>query len=345
MKRRECVYVIGAGFSAGLGYPLIGDLLLRLWRRLEEPLQEKLRRVIEFHHPGFRPERFTSFPNVEELLSEMMVNDELFKASRQYEGGFTEEDLRTLQRDLLLAVTEWFHELGQKVTPADPQNHPWLAAFRDKVRDENAALISFNWDLILDELLFGSSLSSENYGFSDSVTRRPVLLKPHGSLNWFEDNQGRFLRDDKKIRLFPLSLPLKTKDRVYAFREFRAPKSKHDRLYTPLIIPPVLLKRFENRVFEMLWKKCVSALSTAKTVVFLGYSMPPADLHAQFIIRCGFDNQIQGELTKRGRTKPTGPSKVIIVNPDGSAARRIASVVGPHSNSEWISKPAADWLD
>jgi hypothetical protein len=164
-------------------------------------------------------------------------------------------------------------------------------------------------------LLFGSSLSPESYGFSANMTEHPVLLKPHGSLNWFGDSQGRFLREDKKTQLFPLTRPFKTKDRIYAFREFRAPKSKHDRIYTSFIIPPILLKRFEKKVFETLWKNCVSALSTASNVVFLGYSMPPADLHAQFIIRCGFDNQTQGELTKRGNARPTGPAKVIIVNP------------------------------
>lgn len=344
MKPRKCVYVIGAGFSAGLGYPLTSDLLVRLWRRIHPPLKKKLKRVIEFHHPGFTPKSFTSFPNVEELLSEMMVNAELFKASRQYEGGFTLEDLRDLQRDLLLEITDWFHELGQNVTPGDPRDHPWLARFRDKVRNENAAIISFNWDLILDELLFGEDLSAESYGFSNPMTEGPVLLKPHGSLNWFEDSQGRFLSEQKKVRLFPLKTPLRTADRVYAFKEFRPPRSKHDRIYTPFIVPPVVLKRFEKKVFETLWKNCVSALSTAKKVVFLGYSMPSADVHAQFILRCGFDNQLQGVLIDGGRSKSTGAAKVTIVNPDGSAARRIARVAGPKSRCKWISAPAADWL-
>ena len=72
------VYVIGAGFSAGLGYPLTSDLLVRLWDRLNADLKKRLRNVIEFHHPGFSPTRFSSFPNVEQLLSEIRVNQELF---------------------------------------------------------------------------------------------------------------------------------------------------------------------------------------------------------------------------------------------------------------------------
>jgi hypothetical protein len=98
-------------------------------------------------------------------------------------------------------------------------------------------------------------------------------------------------------------------------------------------------------VFERLWKNCTSVLSTAKRGVFLGYSMPSADLHAQFIIRSGFDNQIQGELIETGdRADATGPADVTIVNPDRSAAQRIATVAGPKSGCHWISTPTADWL-
>ena len=81
-RQRECVYVIGAGFSAGLGFPLTSDLLVRLWDRIDDPLKKRLRQVITFHHPGFDPQRFSSFPNVEQLLSEMLVNEELSSPSQ-----------------------------------------------------------------------------------------------------------------------------------------------------------------------------------------------------------------------------------------------------------------------
>ncbi len=93
---RKCVYVIGAGFSAGLGYPLTSDLLMRLWNRIDDSLKEQLSRVITFHHPGFDSKRFSSFPNIEQLLSEMLVNEELFDASRQYKGKFLNNKPRAL---------------------------------------------------------------------------------------------------------------------------------------------------------------------------------------------------------------------------------------------------------
>lgn len=42
--------------------------------RLDSALQEAFRKVIDFHHPGFAVSRETSYPNIETLLSEMLVN-------------------------------------------------------------------------------------------------------------------------------------------------------------------------------------------------------------------------------------------------------------------------------
>ena len=220
---RKCVYVVGAGFSAGLGYPLTGDLLLRLWDRIknDQPFKKELQEVISFHHPRFDIRKFSSFPNVEELLSQMMVNSQLFDSSRRHAGKFTKEFLEELQRTLLLKISDWFHEISEGLGPKK-SFVPWLKKFRDRIRRENAVIISFNWDLILDELLFGDDLGAKSYGFSADPFVGPVLLKPHGSLNWFESNPGRFLLDSRKILLYGDD----ENTHVYAFRKFRAPVSK-----------------------------------------------------------------------------------------------------------------------
>ncbi|MGE0678796.1 hypothetical protein [Pseudolabrys sp.] len=338
MDRRECVYVVGAGFSAGLGYPLTYDLLQRLWPRLDANFKKRLVKVIQFHHPRFDERRFSSFPNVEELLSEMFVNEELFEASREYDGSFTINDLREIQRELLTQIAAWFHELSKKVNPKKP-DAAWLVKFRNLVRAENAAIISFNWDLILDELLFASQLDASSYGFGGDLWSSPVLLKPHGSLNWFAGPSAKFIGSDRRTVLYK-----EAGETVHAFLKFRSPISAK-RTYFPLIVPPHHLKRFEQPVFRNLWRKCTSTLSTAKRVVFVGYSMPTADIHAQFILRCGFDYQVRGAMQPNGkRTKATGISEVTIINPDRAAAVRIESVAGPHARCEWVSTPAAEWV-
>ena len=233
---------------------------MRLWDRIEDyPFKEDLRRVIKFHNPGFDCTKFSSFPNVEELLSQMMANEQLFDSSRQYEGKFTKKNLKDLQRDFLLEISDWFQALSEKVNPSEPR-FPWLKAFRDRVRRENAVIISFNWDLILDQLLFGSDLDKNSYGFSKKPPEGPVLLKPHGSLNWFETNPCRFIKDSEQKLLFGPDM----RARVYAFRKFNPQEPKSDRKHTPLIVPPVYLKNFEKPVFKELLQNCTKHWSIAK---------------------------------------------------------------------------------
>ena len=333
-RQQKCVYVIGAGFSAGLGYPLTGDLLVQFWERLGDcSFRDKLNRVIEFHNPGFNCEEFVSFPNVEKLLSQMMVNDQLFASSRQYKGNFLKDDLADLQCAFLLNIADWFHEISQGIRPSNPRV-PWLKDFRDHMQSKNVGIISFNWDLVLDALLFGGGLDQTSYGFPRGPFSVPVLIKPHGSLNWFEKEPDEHI--DKK-KEFVLSAAGEKK--VCAFR---APESA-TREYTPLIVPPVYLKSFEKPVFTSVWQNCTRLLSKADKVVFLGYSMSAVDFHAQFIMRCGFHNQVEGELTKGGhRDAGTGRAEVIIVNPDRAAAERTRAIVGPQHKCRWIPKTVAD---
>ena len=335
--QQKYVYVIGAGFSAGLGYPLTGDLLVRFWERIDDrSFRDKLKHVIEFHNPSFNCEEFVSFPNVEELLSQMLVNDQLFDSSRQYEGNFSKDDLADLQRTLLLKIADWFHEISRGVQPSKP-HVPWLKDFRDHVQGKNVGIISFNWDLVLDALLFGDRLHQTDYGFHLRPFSAPVLLKPHGSLNWFEHEPGQHIKAERKFML-----SVEGGEKVYAFKKFRAPKSTR-REYTPLIVPPVYLKNFKKPVFRSVWQNCTRFLSIADKVVFLGYSMSVVDLHAQFIMRCGFKNQVEGQLMESGqREEPTGAAEVVIVNPDRAAAERTRAIVGPQHKCRWISKPVAD---
>lgn len=337
MGNPDIVYVVGAGFSAGLGYPLTKSLLIDVWDQLEKPSRNQLKKIINFHHPAFDSKRKTSFPDIEQLLTEIHVNLSLFDSSRPAEGNFTKIQLEKAREELLFTIAEWFHDLyGQA------GKFSWLEPFVKRLKDENAAVLSFNWDLILDHLLFPEGISSEGYGLSNNNASGPLLLKPHGSLNWYEGSQINKVKDEKRITIFGKE---NEDDSIGAFRFPRAIKSKVGKRYTPLIIPPTYLKDFARPLFRRLWEKSTEILSMAKKLVFLGYSLPAADLHAQFIFRCGFHNQIEGRLKKDGtRHKATGSADVIIINPDQEAARRIECVAGPKITCSWVPKRIEKWL-
>ncbi|MFI5398982.1 MAG: hypothetical protein ACHQ9S_25915 [Candidatus Binatia bacterium] len=181
------------------------------------------------------------------------------------------------------------------------------------------------------------------YGLSKDLASGPVLLKPHGSLNWYETTRIKRIAAQKRVEIFH---DKEETERIEAFLHPREIKSKSGHRYTPLIVPPTYLKDFTRPVFRRLWNRCTDVLSTAKKLVFLGYSLPAADLHSQFIFRCGFHNQIEGRIRDRiSRYPPTGPAEVIIVNPDQEAARRIEEVAGPNIPCTWISKRIQEWLE
>jgi len=309
MAKQKIVYVVGAGLSAGLDFPVIGDLLPKIWGRLEAAgTSIPLAKVIRFHHPDFNPAAPETYPTIEQLLSEMAANAELFDSSRPATGTFTSTELLNTQRDLLLELAGWFHELQRKALRKTPE---WFSSLAESMKTQGAQIISFNWDLLLDKVLFGSDLAKSSYGLDPSY-EGVKLLKPHGSLNWYERRTGRYLSEDKKFSLYGEGA-----SEVFSFKPFRAVISTR-RQYMPLIIPPMYAKRFDNELFVHIWREAVSALSTATDVRFLGYSLPDADFHARFILRCGFHNQESGLLTEDGkRAEPTGRAKVTIVDPAG----------------------------
>ena len=329
------VYVIGAGFSAGLGFPTIGELLPRMWGRIEASgLADDLSKVIRFHHPSFNPALPATYPDIEQLLSEMEANAQLFDSSRPATGNFTSTALEERREAFLLELANWFHDL-RAAARASPS--PWLSNLIERIKAERAQVISFNWDLILDEELMGENLDRSSYGLGKRRSG-PRLIKPHGSLNWYERGSGRYITDSKKF-----SLAGTGRNEVFVFKEYRAPKSTI-RGYMPLIVPPLYLKQFRGALFKRLWQQTVSVLSTATEVRFLGYSLPISDFHARFILRCGFDNQEHGELKENGsRATATGRARVTIVDPAEAGPKRIEDAVG--WACEHHRRTVQEWVD
>lgn len=282
-KQKGTVYVIGAGFSKDLGYPLIKELLPELETRLSSSLKKKLKEISHFHFPKPSDDNTESVPNIEQLLSAMLVNEQLFDASRSAPGKFRKDKLVKFRRDILLEIASWFHSIHKKYKPT------WFKKFGKDILKPEDTIISFNWDLELDRLIFGKALCSASYGYGLNENF-PTLLKPHGSLNWYAESPSEKLKQEKTF-----SLSQRNTEDVRVFNRFRNPKSSYNRTYMPLVIPPTFIKDFHNPVFGGIWSNAVAALSKAKEVCFIGFSLAQPDYHARFILRCGFHNQIDGK--------------------------------------------------
>lgn len=339
------VYIIGAGFSAGLGFPLTNNMLRYIWDGFDADSQVKLEKIIKFHNQSFKADDILSHPDIETLLTQLDTNLALFHHTRFIDGQFGKEDLSDIKKKILLQITNKFHDqqkfIFKNLESKETSDYKWLLQFKKMARSQNATIISFNYDLILEELFYANRLSPSSYGFGNKKVKNRIL-KPHGSLNWFLENKGMpTIKSDRKERIAASS----DDEDVYIFKRYRSPKSKHLGFdYIPHIIPPTFIKNFDGPIYKTTMQNCVSAISSAREVVFMGYSLPDSDFYAKFMLRCGFHNQDEGEILKLGRGDGIVNSKVVVVNPSADAARKFKDIVSSRSEFEWFPGTVADWM-
>ncbi len=346
---KKTVYVIGAGFSVGLGFPLTNGMLDYIWDGLDNPTKKLLPKIIEFHNGTFNRNDLLSHPNIEDLLTQIDTNIALFEHTRQEEGTFTKSEVEAVKNNILNTIVTKFHIQAEDVFGDLSSKFQWLSAFKKLVQEQKATIISFNYDLIIEQLLFDNDLSASHYGFGKGSREQIRILKPHGSLNWHAQTQ-----DDKatsETGKIEENLRERLEDGVdnqvvYLFKKYRSPISKKPtRLYIPYIIPPTFLKNFEAPIYKKTMQQCVDVLGQANEIVFIGYSLPTSDFYAKFMLRCGFHSQEDGVIVSpKKRSAPTGASKVIVVNPSRDAAVNIKQTINPNTEFEWVASTASDWM-
>ena len=98
------------------------------------------------------------------------------------------------------------------------------------------------------------------------------LFKIHGSLNWLWCPRC----EELDITIYEKGA-LRTQHRNYlcASRNCTSP-------YEVLIVTPTMFKVYDNRIIKEVWERAEKSISTSEYLVFIGYSLPEADIH----IRC-----------------------------------------------------------
>lgn len=154
-----------------------------------------------------------------------------------------------------------------------------------KVLQKNDTLITFNYDLVIEEAFASAKLWNpiDGYGISTSGktkgwTKRwldkrdyineeskVLLLKLHGSLNWESYANGT------AIRLKPRPYLVST----------RSGKTRFEKIS---ILAPGWNKRIDKNPYKKFWREGRLRLEKCKTLIILGYSLPETDLLAQSLL-------------------------------------------------------------
>ena len=224
------------------------------------------------------------------------------------------EAMRSRLLDALAAVLEESADVTLAKSAAVLDRCKYHRALVDALQPGDS-IISFNYDCVIDDALrtYGDGKWSAKHGYhfggivpkdwecwSPNTVVGPKktirLLKLHGSLNWF-----------------PFSSP----DRV----DLRQRTYKQNQRQHYEIVPPQFIKKDDHDIRNSLWMQAGKDLSKAGTIVFVGFSFTPTDLHVEALFRLALASG------SNART-------IIVANPNDEHRRRIRSIVMPGSKPE-----------
>ncbi|MGI0085910.1 MAG: SIR2 family protein, partial [Nitrososphaerales archaeon] len=173
---------------------------------------------------------------------------------------------------------------------------------------ETTTFVSMNYDILLDRVLHSSGTHVPDYGIDAFYEKRKTentdhpaggsvtVLKLHGSLNWRVCESCHILRDFRELVVWP-----------------NDPCSDCEKnTGRPMLIRPTLLKDFRHRVWRDIWRRAGHVLASAEKWVFIGYSLPLADV---WMLR------LLAQSLKSGPRRPE-PRSIVVVNPDQKANER-----------------------
>jgi hypothetical protein len=189
-----------------------------------------------------------------------------------------------------------------------------MEEFFQRIKTESCAFLSMNWDTVVEELVedkqkinnieYGCSAVAAKFRGAKIIelesnllsTKYITVLKPHGSINWM------YCDICSRLYWFPASDTLKISSRLFKARD-RAVVKRITRKECPKPSEPGSCPRFEGRglgtrfatfsyrkalefpMHHATWAYAEELLQKAKTWIFVGYSLPPADYQFKYLLK------------------------------------------------------------
>lgn len=307
----ERVYFIGAGFSAGMHYPVGHALMSHLIGYLEGASNDddftnslyndddgpdraaKIRRVIERVLKTYFATKLTDVERVDvaefftlaQMLSErswLVANTPAGTARSQNIANEPSET--TLFADLASTTRSYFMDLS--IAYAYPDD---IKAVLGLVRPDRDAVINFNWDEEVD-VFFSDYADDVSHTLGAARPENETLiLKPHGSVGWYDVQQGIGNKDAYLIAMTDNRIERYDK-RIIAYTALERPRDIDGSFHRVLACPPVITaptfaKRFDYVEQQRIWQDVLEVCRNAKDFVFLGYSLPKDDFLTRAAIR------------------------------------------------------------
>jgi hypothetical protein len=276
------VYVLGAGASKHIGYPLASTMGTEMltWMSAQERYNDTADSIRD---------TFGDSPNIEDVVTEL----EGLVSSLEHSSETEDRMRRSLASSILVQVREavpiWFTEIHTNPAPAYQQ-------FAEKIVQFGDVIITFNYDDSLERELnrVGRWNIAQGYGFQigKATTATQVLvLKLHGSMNWLVS-----IFNGMTSGTFAIGSNSALGQSPHVATDYLKYLGYDDMLGTfprgggfPSLILPGRTKEFyyqtsfgpeHQEFFDSLWSQAAAALERADKIVLCGYSLLPVDERA-----------------------------------------------------------------
>lgn len=311
------VFFLGAGASKADGALLQNEIFRDYFAGCSWPAADSLNAELAGFFKDFwgidvtRAQTAAAYPTFEEVLGilEMAVS-----RGESFSGYPLLPEQPSLQQAREALVFLIARALRAKLFAGASYHDRLLERLRAAGRLEDAAFISLNYDILLDnaiirqggdfDLDYGVEFTNyerEGDWHCPDSQRSIRLLKLYGSLNWLYCPTC-------------ITLTLTPEDkRVASLVENPLNCAACASRMTPIIVPPTYLKAVGNIFLQNIWHQTEKLLLTAERIVFCGYSLPEADLNIKY-------------LFKRMELLRVAPPELIVVNQHPDKDSRVSEL-------------------
>jgi hypothetical protein len=310
------VYILGAGFSAEAGLPLVTSFLARMRDAVDwlddngrEEERQAIGRVLEFRHrssaAGYRIN--LDLDNIEHL----------FSLAAAISGSATAEDIRLAIAATLDFTAQMGTQLIARLRVSEAEGWPCTAIWRaaatrwgrsdgafddveSSVYDYYAVLLSglatgqatmeantvitFNYDLLLEE-----SLCRLAVPFAYNLRGPDVEFDSTAKVQDERADAFRILKLHGSLNWAETG-----SGSVVVHGDYQRVRTAKLR---PLLVPPTWHKSFNGALLRV-WDAAVAALAAATRIILIGFSRPPNDLHFKYLLATGLqDNSSLRSIT------------------------------------------------
>ncbi len=289
---KKRVFILGSGFSRQLSggkFPTSQKLISQLKKDMSHPV---LLRNIQDIPQG---------DEIQKILSRLALDNHIADEEKK-------EIMQNVSVSFQKQLSVW------KLHKHKDEDGTALESAKELVKElfkPGDVIISMNWDVLLEHIVDlnvateGSKLYFD-YGINSTTTNSRylasgselILLKPHGSFNFFQmhipfadrnDPTFHYLQADSSqegsfLQNSPLLVAVAKHDNFFdstqkqqVFQEFR-PQWSSDKTCKAEIVLPTHVKPFSNLTFLRLWQQTKCAIEVAKEIIFIGYSLPIEDV-------------------------------------------------------------------